>query len=112
MPEEPAGPWRMFAHRYNDGLLHNLGARWWVEIHGLPEPIVEVEARRVAHDDPAATHWAWLKAGDREPEMIYPRRVLYEVCFPYGPEAEERAGKGRTVRLAVREVEARSQPPA
>jgi len=37
-----SGTWRMFAHERN-GSFEHLGERWWVEIHGLPDPIAEVE---------------------------------------------------------------------
>lgn len=45
MPEP--GRWRMWAHRYKDGELYNLGERWWVEIHGLPDPIMPVDVVEV-----------------------------------------------------------------
>lgn len=97
---EQATTWRMHAHDDN-GVLSHLGERWWVELHGLDLPIVEVSVTEVSHDDPAGTHWGWLDAGETEPCMIWPSRIQYDMCFPYGPRAEEEAGKGRTVRLAV-----------
>ena len=99
-----SGRWHMWAHRYDNGDLHNLGERWWVEIHGLPDPIVAVDVAEVADGDPAATHWGWVDTGDATPEMIYPRESLFSMCFPYGVQAEVDAGKGRVVRLAVAEV--------
>lgn len=98
------GRWRMWAHRYNNGDLHNLGSRRYVEAHGLTNPILEVDVVEVADDDPATTHWGWMQAGKTEPVMIYPREVLFRVCFPYGVQAEVDAGRGRVVRLAVTEV--------
>jgi len=98
------GPWRMWAHRYDNGDLHNLGSRRYVEAHGLRKPIIEVDVAEVSDDDPAATHWGWMRPTDTEPVMIYPREVLFRVCFPYGVQAEVDAGKGRMVRLAVAEV--------
>lgn len=98
------GRWRMWAHRYDSGDLWNLGSRWYVEFHGVPKSIVEVDVAEVADDDPAATHWGLMRAGETEPVMIYPREVLFRVCFPYGVQAEVDAGKGRVVRLAVTEV--------
>lgn len=97
--------WRMYAHRYDSGDLHNLGSRRYVEFHGVPRPIVEVDVVEVADDDPAATHWGWVQTGETEPVMIHPREVLFRVCFPYGVKAEVDAGKGRVVRLAVTEAE-------
>lgn len=99
--------WRMYAHRCDgrDGAyLAHLGERWWVEIHGLDEPIVPVEVREVEDNDPAATHWGWLDAGKDTPVMIWHVRAAFNMCFPYGPQAEVDAGKGRIVRLAVVEV--------
>lgn len=101
------GPWQMWAHRYCDGLLYNLGEKWWVEIHGLSELIVEVDVREVSDGDPSATHWGWLDAKPEktEPLMIWPRQGLFEMQFPYGSKVEVDRGKGRVVRLAVTEVE-------
>lgn len=102
--ESMPGAWRMHAHRYDDGLLYNLGEKWWVEIHGLPQPIVEVDVLEVADDSPDGTHWGWIDAKKTEPSMIWPRRGLFEMCFAYGSKAEVDRGKGRVVRLAVVEV--------
>lgn len=99
------GHWRMYAHRYDSGDLHNIGSRRYVEAHGVPKPILEVNVVEVADDDPTATHWAWIRANDTEPIMIYPREVLFRICFPHGVKAEVEAGKGRAVRLAVTEVD-------
>lgn len=102
------GRWRMHAHDDN-GVYTNIGPRPWVELHGLPLPIVQVDVRLVRDDDPAATHWGWLKTGEDEPSLIWPSHAQFSVCFPYGPRAEEQAGRGRTVRLAVTRVPQRIQ---
>lgn len=98
------GGWRMWAHRYDDGLLYNVGSEQFVKYHGLPEPVVEVDVREVPADDPTATHWAWLDSKHDEPIMVWPREGLFEVCFPYGSKVEQDRGKGRVVRLAVTQV--------
>lgn len=105
MPGQEPSRWRMCAH-HRDGTLWNVGPRRYVEAHGLLDPIVEVEITVVPDDDPAATHWAWLAAGTHVPTMIWPNLPCYQACFPYGPKAEEDAGRGRTVRLAVVELAA------
>lgn len=61
--------------------------------------IVPVRLRE-AEEGEEETHWGWLEP-DREPSMIYPSRVQLGMCFPYGIEAEIRAGRGREVRLVV-----------
>jgi len=97
---DQATAWRMHAHDDNGTLFH-IGDRRYVELHYLDLPIVAVAVTEVAHDDPAGTHWGWLDASDPTPSMIWPSRIQYDMCFPYGPRAEEDAGRGRTVRLAV-----------
>lgn len=95
----------MWAHRYDDGKLYDLGERWWVKIHGLSYPIVEVDVLEVADDDPSATHWAWMQTGETEPLFSHPYRGGLEICFTYGTKIEVEHGKGRIVRLAVTDVE-------
>lgn len=95
--------WRMFAHARN-GSHEHLGERWWVELHGFPDPVVEVEAREVPRDSPDGTHWGWLDSGQQVPSMIWAFRGAFDAQFPYGPEAEEKRGRGRVVRLKVTEI--------
>lgn len=47
----------------------------------------------------------WPEGQKEEYEMIWPSRVQAEMCFPYGPEAEEKAGKGKLVNFVVEEIE-------
>ena len=100
-----ADSWRMFAVRLGDGLLHYVEHdRRSVAMCGLPEPILDVQARLVEDDDPEATHWAWIATGETQPTMVFPAWVLFSICFPYGPKTEQDHGKGRIVRLAVTEA--------
>jgi len=86
--------WRMYAHQ-EDGYFENFGERWWVKIHGLDLPVVEV----VLTEDPEGTCYGWLATGEETPTMIWPSRAQFEVCFPCGWRAEEDAGRGRMVRM-------------
>lgn len=96
--------WRMFAVRLSDGLLHYVEHdRRSTAVVGL-SPILDVEARLVRDDDPEATHWAWIESGNDKPDMVFPVSVLFNICFPYGARTEQEHGKGRIVRLAVREA--------
>ncbi len=92
--------WIMYAHKRGD-LYWDVGDKWWVEIHHLPYPIVKVELT----EDSDGIYFGWLDNNKEKPSMIYPHEVLYKICFPYGPEVEEKSGKGRTVRLNIREIE-------
>lgn len=59
---------------------------------------------RVA-EDPDGTFLGWLARDDNYPRMIYGHPAAFRLCFPYGPAAEEAAGKGRVVRLRIEPVE-------
>jgi hypothetical protein len=92
----------MWAHDRN-GQYQHPGDKWWVEIHGLPDPVVPVLVAEVAVDSPDGTHWGWID-NNRQPArpcMIWASRAAFDVQFPYGPRAEEEAGKGRIVRLRI-----------
>lgn len=46
-----------------------------------------------------ATHWAWF---DEEGiSMIWPEDGIFEMCFPYGSEIEEKPGRGKKIRVIV-----------
>jgi hypothetical protein len=99
--------WPLWAHQYDTGVLFHIGPRPYVELHGLPDPVVAVTVTEVPADSPDITHWGWLWTEgsknwcDGAPCMIQPHQGLYSMQFPYGPTAEERAGRGRTVCLQV-----------
>lgn len=97
-----------YAHRYPRGSFHHASpSRWWVELHGLHEPIVPVRVRLFregADAEPlpgAADYYGWLKSGDDKFTFIWPSRIQLNICFAYGPEAEEQRGRGRVVHLVV-----------
>lgn len=96
--------WRMFAVRLGDGLLHYVEHdRRSTAMVGL-SPILDVEAHLVSDGDPEATHWAWVETGEDKPVMVFPAWVLFNICFPYGARTEQGHGKGRIVRLTVKEA--------
>lgn len=68
------------------------------------DSLTAVQVTEVAIDDPAGNYWGWIDAGAADPVMIRPGHDRYSMQFTYGPEAEERRGKGRTVRLRVTEA--------
>lgn len=88
----------MFAGIDGDGTAwHAHPEPWYPQEHGIGD--VQPVAVAEATDGP---YWGWIDTDGDYPEMIWPRKVLFGMCFPYGPEAEERAGKGRIVRLIIR----------
>lgn len=93
--------WLMYAHLRN-GLLVDVGSRSYVVLQREPYPIVEVEVTAVEDSDPRASHFGWIQKGKDEPEAIWPTWELYRSQFREAPAAQEEAGFGETVRLAVR----------
>jgi hypothetical protein len=65
------------------------------------EQVARVKVRE-AED---GTYYGWQDTGYTGlPEMIWPRRILFEMCFPYGPDAEVKRGRGRIVRMTAEQA--------
>ncbi len=110
--------WELWACRYESGTFMHVGARRWVELHYLPEPIVPVLVEEVLGDPlaPEVTHYAWEDT-DRpraSPAMVQRRAhaspgiqrsawMLLDMCFPYGVKAEVDAGRGKILALRITE---------
>jgi hypothetical protein len=114
----PGASWEAFAYWEKNllgGWYSIVGPRHYVQLYAFGAPIVPVTVTEVTAGDPDATHWGWINAGAGIPEwaLVWPTRPQYRVCFPYGVEAEEEAGRGRTVRLRVtaKDVSGNSPPP-
>lgn len=67
--------------------------------------VYHVTLHRVKAGEPQGQYWGWWdydtefrKAGL---SMVYPHRVLFDMCFPYGPEAVVKAGQGEIVNLRL-----------
>lgn len=92
--------WEMFGWRGDKLEDHWLaiGEYHYVRFHGCdePTPITVME-------DSDGTHLGWIDTGETDPVMVLDHRI-FEIQFPYGSNAEVEAGKGRVVRLSIREV--------
>ena len=88
--------WGMWALWREDlGVFEEPGHRRHAAAHGgVPVPVIVTI-------DLDGLYYGWVRAGEEEPEMIHPHPIPYRMCFPYGPQAEEDAGRGRTVRLRI-----------
>jgi len=71
------------------------------------EPIVLARLRV----DPEGPHWSWYQShhpynrrSRGHVTMIYPAKVLVDVCFPYGTGPEVKRGHGQLVRLSAEVV--------
>lgn len=46
-------------------------------------------------------YWGWYNNETKEITLIWHKRFLLNMCFPYGIEATETAGKGKAYRLEI-----------
>lgn len=121
------GGWEMWAVRLSDGLLHNIGDRWYAEHHLMPgEELVPVLVedtgiaieKRPREDIPreTGTHFGWF-GRDREgveedePAMIQPHWGMFSMQFTYGPMPEVKAGRGRIALLRIQPREVHENHP-
>jgi hypothetical protein len=99
--------WEMWAGRRGD-LFVDVGPHpTYVRMHGhdKPAPVRVVE-------DPDGPYWGWQEKGHEQepPVMIYEHKTLFNICFPYGVQAEVDAGHGRVLRLRVESLLELEQP--
>lgn len=59
-----------------------------------PQPVIVSE-------DTDGSYWGWIPAEGGEPRLIYRHAGMFSMCFLYGPQAEQDAGRGRIVRLNI-----------
>ena len=101
--DEVTSGWDAWAH-YDKGVFLHIGSRWYVDLHGLDLPVVEVRVEL----DPDGMYWGWQDTGKESelPEMIWPEECLLAMCFPCGFMLEEELGRGWHVRMAISKKEA------
>jgi hypothetical protein len=75
-----------------------------------PEDIVEVELKicddqniPISSDNKNMIfdYWGWFDYDKQSFTMIYPKRFLLEMCFPYGIKASEDKNQGKAYRLEI-----------
>ena len=100
-----------YAHRklrQEDGqvyFFHASPSLRWVEIHGVPWPIVKLRIRERLATDPPSPYRGWIRADKPDHYVfVWPSELQLNICFAYGPEAEEQLGRGRKVNLIVEEI--------
>jgi hypothetical protein len=64
------------------------------------ERVRRIEIREVKEGE-KSPYWGWLDAKTGKISMVYPSRGQLNMCFPYGPDAEVNAGRGRPVNLVI-----------
>lgn len=88
--------WSSYGH---DVFTHVAAHPKITRLYGEGE-IVTVLIRETSGDE-KSNYWGWRDAKTGEYSMIYPSLAQARICFPYGPEAEEKAGRGKLVNLVV-----------
>lgn len=73
-----------------------------------PEDIIDVRFKIADDQAPNPNrkdvdYWGWysFKKKDFSGRLIWHRRELLQMCFPYGIKAEEKANKGKAYRLTI-----------
>lgn len=107
--------WKLCAYRYDNGEFMHVGERWWVEMHGIQQPLVPVLVEEILGDlyAPEVTHYAWEDHDRpyRVPAMVQHRAgpdpskalMLLDMCFTYGFKVEVERGKGHVLALRITE---------
>jgi hypothetical protein len=93
--------WRAFASRGHQGRLINI-TRWRqaIRMSGVPDDeVVLVELV----EDPDGMYAGWLHTSEDQIAMVQPRRI-FDMQFPYGAEAEVKAGNGQIVYLRAEQL--------
>ncbi len=57
-----------------------------------------------SHRNPTADYWAWWDNEEQHFTLVYAKHFLLGMCFIYGMEVEEKAGKGKAYRVNVKQV--------
>lgn len=66
------------------------------------EPLNLLRVRLV--EEVEGPYWCWEDATTKKWRMVYPAKLLLQVCFPYGLEIAEKTGQGRCIRVRVEEL--------
>lgn len=64
------------------------------------KPIIQVEVSE--GQDTPGSYWGWWDAGEQRFGIVWYRKFLVEMCFPYGTKAEEERGKGKLLPVNIK----------
>lgn len=77
------------------------GHKFYANCYAFEGVLVEVDVTI----NSGGTYWALYEIADEQLHMIYSNEPCFRVCFPYGPEDEEKRGRGKIVKCSVKEVQ-------
>lgn len=91
-PEDPDFFWNIFADPRTTRLCDR------------DDPVYRIIVRQLQPGE-TSLYWGWADLSDQgttQPfSMVYPRWILFKMCFPSGPKAAEEAGQGKSENLWV-----------
>jgi len=67
-----------------------------------PFPILEVVVEEGT--DTPDSYWGWWDSERQAFNIVFARKLLVEICFPYGSKAEEDRGRGKLLPVNVRVI--------
>ena len=70
-----------------------------VRCHADNEPVLKVLVTE--EQETKESYWAWWDFAEKNFSFVYPRKMLLEMCFTYGPEVEIKAGKGLILPVSI-----------
>jgi hypothetical protein len=69
-----------------------------------PELIYKIDVRQATEDEAITTPYYGFLNNEGKIENIYPTFGLFDMCYPYGALAEEKAGKGKIIKVIITEI--------
>ena len=68
------------------------------------ELIYKLEIREAFLSE-STKYYGWFDFEKKTISMIYPDKMLFNMCFPYGYKAEETHNEGKMIKVIVEELE-------
>jgi hypothetical protein len=68
------------------------------------EPIYKIDVHQATEDETSTTPYYGFLDNDGKIKNIYPTFGLFDMCYPYGALAEEKAGKGKIIKVMITEI--------
>lgn len=103
-------PQIMYAHQryvpfYGSQIFVDIGSSFfYTRAHDYSAPVHKVQATEASPDQEADVYYGWLNFKTGQVSMVFHHPSALEVCFPYGTQAEIKAGRGHIVRLLLEDL--------
>lgn len=94
----------IFFMHLRDGFYRNESKNaWHCSLYNETAPIHKV----MVFEDMTgkSNYWGWFDNETQDYQMIWPNKMLTEMCFPYGSKVEEENGRGKMTCLNIEFLE-------